>query len=248
MVELDGTALFHAVGISSGFLARGTATRCRRQGSAHVGTASGSGDGILKLVDAALLLLMDSLLLLLASSLHGRDMRARDGLADSTAARAHYHLVALAWLRRVSAVRAPHALTSFLTAEGSWLGHRLDCCAHGSGHSDGVRIVASSTFDAVTRRQESVKSLNQFGITSEKLADSANYTRSVDGAALKVLHYIEEAVVNVRVVGELDLDLIEIAQGIVEDRLLALTLALTLSHLLLLLRLRLSWGKRHEQS
>jgi hypothetical protein len=52
------------------------------------------------------------------------------------------------------------------------------------------------------------------------------------------------------VIGELDFDLIEIAQGVIENRLLSLRLALgltlTLTYLLLL-ALRLSLSKRHEQ-
>jgi hypothetical protein len=127
----------------------------------------------------------------------------------------------------------------------------LYSCAHWSGDSDRVGVVTSSTFDPVSRRQERVKSLDQLGIAGKQLADSSYDAGGVDSTTLEVLHYIQEAVVDVRVIGELDFDLIEIAQGVIENRLLslrlALSLTLTLAHLLLLRALRLSLSKRHEQ-
>ena len=128
----------------------------------------------------------------------------------------------------------------------------MNCRSHGSGDSDRIRVVTSSTFDPVSRRQERVKSLDQLWIAGKQLADSSYDAWGVNSTTLEVLHYIQEAVVDVRVIGELDFDLIEIAQGIIENRLLSLRLALslplTLTHLLLLCALRLSLSKRHEQS
>ena len=179
-------------------------------------------------------------------------MRALHALNNSTTSGTHDHLRALARLRSVGTVCTPHTFTALLSTQWAWLGHRLHGRSHWSSDSDRIRVVASSTFDPVSRRQERVESLDQLGIAGKQLADSSNYAWSVDGATLKVLHYIEEAIVNVRVISELYFDLIKIAQGVVENGLLTLSLSLsltlTLTHLLLLRTLRLSLSKGHEQS
>lgn len=201
-----------------------------------------------------LLLPVHSLLLLLTSGFHRRDVRSLRSRTNSTTTGAHHHLSTLAWLGCIGAVGASRVLSTFLSTQWARLRHRLHGRAHGCCDSDGVGIVASSTFYAVARRQESVKSLDQFRIAGEQLANSSNDPGSIDGTALEIFHYIKEAVVNIRVIGELHFDLIKIAQSVVENRLLALALcltlclALTLAHLLLLSSLRLSLGKRHEQS
>lgn len=115
----------------------------------------------------------------------------------------------------------------------------MEAHAHGGRHPDRVRIVVRTTFDAVARRQESVEPLDEVRVAREQRADSADHAGRINGAALEILHDIEEAVVNVWLVGELHLHLVEIRQGVVEDRLLALALSLPLTLPLLLLGLLL---------
>ena len=129
----------------------------------------------------------------------------------------------------------------------------MHSCAHRRSDPDGVGIVSSSTFNAISRWKERIKSLDQLRVAGKQLADPSDHTGSIDGTALEVFHDIQEAVVDIGMVGELNLDLVEIAQSIVQDRLLTLCLALSLTlalgaHLLLLRGLRLALRKRHEQS
>ena len=53
--------------------------------------------------------------------------------------------------------------------------------------------------------------MNEVGITSKKGRHALDDARSVNGTALKVLHDIQEAIVNIGVIGELYLDLIKVA-------------------------------------
>ena len=53
--------------------------------------------------------------------------------------------------------------------------------------------------------------MNQVGITSEKGRHAFNDARSVDGTALEVLHDVQEAVVDIGMIGELYFDLIKVA-------------------------------------
>jgi hypothetical protein len=164
-----------------------------------------------------------------------------------TTARTQHHLRALPWLWRVCTVRS----SALLSAQWSWLRHRLHGRTHGRGNSDRVRIISSATLDSITRWQECVEALNELRISSKELADSANHTRSIDSATLKVLHNVQKAVVDIRMIGKLNLDLIQIAQSVVQNWLLTRRLA----HLLLCLLLLLLSGlclrprsKRHEHA
>ena len=82
--------------------------------------------------------------------------------------------------------------------------------------------------------------MDELRITSEEGAHSADYSRGVYGARFEVFHNIEEAIVDIRMVSELHLDLIEVAKGVIQDWLLSLSLALTLLLSLLLLLLLLA--------
>jgi hypothetical protein len=53
--------------------------------------------------------------------------------------------------------------------------------------------------------------LNQVGITSEKGRHAFNDARGVNGTALEVLHDVQEAVVDIGMIGELYFDLIKVA-------------------------------------
>jgi hypothetical protein len=126
----------------------------------------------------------------------------------------------------------------------------LHCCAHRCGDSDGVGIVASSAFNPITWREERVKSLDKLRITGKQLTDSSNHAGGIDSSTLEILHDIKEAVVDIRVIRKLNFNLVQIAQSVVQNGLLALCLALgslTLAHLLLLCGLRLALSKRHKQ-
>lgn len=111
-----------------------------------------------------------------------------------------------------------------------------------------------TTLDAIPVGQEGVEALDQIRIAGKERADSSNNTRCVDCAALEVLHNVQEAIVHVRLISKLHLDLIQIAQGIIQDGLLALALCLLLltAHWRLLLRrcslCRCTWAVGGEQT
>lgn len=109
--------------------------------------------------------------------------------------------------------------------------HGLDCCSHRRRYADSVRIVARAALDSVTRRQEGVEALNKLGVTGEEGRDTFDDARCVNTVssqhlrrvgcgdrhirpAFEVLHDVQESVVNIWVVDKLDLDLVEVAQGI----------------------------------
>jgi len=100
--------------------------------------------------------------------------------------------------------------------------HGRNHCAHGRGHSDCVRVAVCATFDLIAWRQEGIEALNQVRITGEQGRHAFNDPWGIDCTALEVLHDIKEAVVHVRVVGKLYFHLIQVAQGVVQNRLLAL--------------------------
>ena len=53
--------------------------------------------------------------------------------------------------------------------------------------------------------------MNEVGITSKKGRHALNDARSVNGTALEVLHDVQEAVVDIGMIGELYFDLIKVA-------------------------------------
>jgi hypothetical protein len=86
--------------------------------------------------------------------------------------------------------------------------------AHGRGDSDRIWISIRSTFNFISRGQKGVETLNQVRITSEKGRNALNDTRSIYGTALEILHDVQEAVVNIGMIGELDFDLVEVAKSV----------------------------------
>ena len=132
-----------------------------------------------------------------------------------------------------------------LPAQWSRGGHIADCCAHWSGHADDIWIVTLAAFNPISRRQECVETLNQLWVASEELTNSTDHTWSIDGARFEVLHDVQESVIHIRVLSELDFHLVEVAEGVIQDGLLTLTL-LTLCHLLLLLARR-TWSVRRRK-
>lgn len=264
MIELHGTTFLRRQGARQGTrhgtrqgaLLTLTALRTRillarhrrhsRRNARAQSTGRGSGDGILERTHPALFLLMHSVLLLLTN---GFEVLLRRGLAawrrgwtDGSTAGAEHHLCCLlAGLRCEGAVGGSSAVLDIaLPAQGSlWLGHRLDGCAHGCGHSDTIRIVVGTALNAIAGRQEGVEPLDEVWIPRKQRTDSTNDARGIDGTALEVLHDVEEAIVDVGVIGELDFDLVEVAQRVVQDGLLALPLAL----LLLLVLAHLLWWR-----
>lgn len=168
---------------------------------------------------------------------------ARSCWPKRAATRTEHHLRALGTrLRREGAVGGSQTIHAILSAERSWLWHRLHCCSHRSGDSDRIRVVTRSAFDPVSRRQERVKSLDELWITRKERTDSTDDAWGVDGSRLEVFHDVQETVVDVWMVGELDLDLVEVAQRVVQDRLLTLALHLLLGALWLR-----SWRKGYEE-
>lgn len=65
-------------------------------------------------------------------------------------------------------------------------GNRLNRCAHGGCDSDCIRVISSTTFDPITGRQESVKSLDEIRVTSEELRDAVDHSRCVDSTSVNV--------------------------------------------------------------
>lgn len=211
----------------------------------HTRTQTGtsrSGDRILQRTKATLLLLVHCLLLLLPRRLHRRQvlrLLTLRGRSDRTPTRTESHLGALlAWLRSVCAIGASERLCVALLAQRPLRWHLVEAHAHRRRDPNGVRVVICAALDAIARRQERVKSLDQIWISGEEGTDSTNHPRRVDGAALEVLHDVEETVVHVWLVRKLHLHLVEIGQCVVQDRLLALALTLTLLGLLWRLLLR----------
>lgn len=215
--------------------------------------AGSGGNSTLQRVDTALLLLVHRLLLLLLSCLlHWRQVLLR----LSWCSRCHHtavtgtehHLRALgAGLWGESTIRRSAAtLSAVLPTKRARLRHRLYCSAHRSGHSDGIWVVVGTALDPIAKRQEGIEALDELGVTCEQGADPTDDARGINCAALEVLHYVQEAVVHVRMVCKLHLDLVEVAQRVIQDRLLSLPLALRLTlaggHVLLLLGSRLCSG------
>jgi hypothetical protein len=60
-------------------------------------------------------------------------------------------------------------------------------------------------------------------MSSEELRYTVDNPRGIDCLTLEVLHYIQEAVVDVWLIMKLDFDLIEIGQSIIKNRLLSLS-------------------------
>lgn len=132
---------------------------------------------------------------------------------------------------------------------GSVLGHvaagganGVDSRARRGGDADAVGVVLEAALDAVARREECVKALDEVGMTSKKVGNAANNARCVDARrkvlgirynamqcnaravqcraisnsrlALKVLHNVKESIIDIGLLVELNLDLVQIAKRV----------------------------------
>ena len=75
-------------------------------------------------------------------------------------------------------------------------------------------MLIKAAFDAVAGGQERIKALYETRLPAEQHRHTLDDAGRIDRLALKVLHDIEESIVHIRVVRKLDLDLVEVRQGI----------------------------------
>ena len=149
--------------------------------------------------------------------------------SERSSARTEHHLRTLTRLWSDGPIRRSAAIVlSILPTQWTRLRHSADCGAHRCCYSYRVRVIISTAFYTVSRRQECIEPLNEFRIARKQGADPANYAWSIYGTALEVFHDVEEAIVHVWNFSELDFDLIEIAESVVQDWLLSLALTLAL--------------------
>lgn len=99
---------------------------------------------------------------------------------------------------------------------GQWPGgrHGGNHCAHGCSDPNRIWISIRSTFNLISWGQKGVEPLDQIRVAGKERRNALNDTRSVYGTALEVLHDIQEAVVNIGMIGELDFDLVEVAKSV----------------------------------
>ena len=102
---------------------------------------------------------------------------------------------------------------------------RLRRRARGRSYRDKVAFIfIDAALNAVARRKERVEALDQARLAAEKRRHPLNHARRVDRLTLKlrqkellhthVFHNIQKAVVYVRMISELDLDLVQVRQRI----------------------------------
>lgn len=130
------------------------------------------------------------------------------------------------WLLDESLIRSRgRGWSRFHLNPGSWT-DRVDGRPRRRRHANAIRVILKATLNPVPGGQECIKSLNQVWMASEELGDAANHARRIDAVAdqqtrtptpgycynsrlaLEILHYIKEPIVNVRLLRELDLDLV----------------------------------------
>lgn len=88
-----------------------------------------------------------------------------------------------------------HDATTFLRPQSPRLASVVNICGIGT----------CVTFDTVSRREKSVESLDERRMGMEQGRDAVDYARGIDSLAFEFLHDVEETVVNVGLVGKLDL-------------------------------------------
>src|ERR1700760_2484803 len=104
---------------------------------------------------------------------------------------------------------------------GTSLKSRMSC-SHWGSYANCIRVIVKAALNSVTRRKEGVKSLNQSRIASKELRDSLYDSWSINSATLELLHYIKKSIVHIGVLRKLALNLVQVAESIVQDRLLRL--------------------------
>lgn len=97
----------------------------------------------------------------------------------------------------------------------NWSAHLSGCVSRGGCDPNHVGLVgAAETFDAISRWQEGVESRDESRMSLEQSRYPFDDPRSVDILTLKVLHDIQEPVVNIGLILKLNLDLIKIRQRV----------------------------------
>lgn len=95
-----------------------------------------------------------------------------------------------------------------------WCRHSRHHGTHWRSNSDRIRVAVRTTFNLISWWQEGVEALNQVRVTRKERGYTLDDPWSIYRATLEVLHDIQESIIDVRVVSKLNLDLIEVAQGI----------------------------------
>lgn len=141
-------------------------------------------------------------------------------------------LPARSWVHKSLCCCARSWLCCFVLG-GSSCADRVDGGARRRRNANAVGIVLEAAFDAISGRQEGIEPLNQIRMPGKQFRNPADDARCVDSSialahiinalncsslhprlALEIFHDVEEPIVYVRVVVELHLDLVEVAQRI----------------------------------
>lgn len=91
-----------------------------------------------------------------------------------------------------------------------------------SGH---VNQIIGLNLNLVARRQESVEAHDEVWMALEELGDSADHTWRINALRLKLLHDVQEVIVDLRLIAKLKLNLIQIGKSILDLESLKLLLA-----------------------
>ena len=74
----------------------------------------------------------------------------------------------------------------------------------------------------ISGREKGIEADDQVGMTGEEIGDSLDNSGGIDRLRFKLLHNVQEVVVNLRLISELVLDLIEVGKGILDFQALKL--------------------------
>lgn len=113
---------------------------------------------------------------------------------------------------------------------------RVDGRARWSSNTDTVRIVLQAALYSVSGRKESVESLDQIRVPGEQFRDTSNHSRCIDPTTnqqrsrkktephnmvsanlrltFEVFHNVEKPIIDIRLLRKLNLDLVQVAKGI----------------------------------
>jgi len=81
-------------------------------------------------------------------------------------------------------------------------------------HSIGVSLIIGLNLYLVARGQEGVEADNELGVSFEEHAHPADHPRSVNGLRLEFLHDVQKVIIDLGLVPKLELDLVQIGEGI----------------------------------
>ena len=88
-------------------------------------------------------------------------------------------------------------------------------------------LIVGMHFDLISRRQKCIEANDQFRMSFEKCGHALDDSRSVNGLRFKFFHYIQEVIIDLRLIIEFEFDLIQIGQGV-----LYLSIQIDMKHLL----------------